>query len=122
MDRSCGYIIKTSLTKRRKKERHEDMIYLVSIAISITKMATRVVSHGRRKGSLKTTPEAVTREQSPLRSGQVAVLSGAEWYRICNSVQGKKQPQNDREDLHEKSKSVVKNWENTIEVSRQLLQ
>ncbi|XP_064401138.1 cilia- and flagella- associated protein 210-like [Halichondria panicea] len=79
-----------------------------------------VVSHGRRKGSLRSTPEAKQREP-PVKPGQVAVLTHAEWGRICAGVmkdRGAKKPLNDREELHQRSKSIVKHWENTIEGQR----
>ncbi len=49
------------------------------------------------------------------------MLTGAEWSRICGSAVAKKEdnkkPLSDREELHQMSKSIVKNWENTIEVA-----
>ena len=56
---------------------------------------------------------------------KVAVFQPKDWQRIQNSltkynqaVEKAEQQQKDREILHEKSKELVKHWENTIEGQR----
>lgn len=54
---------------------------------------------------------------------QVAVVSGEEWQRLKKKALGERRNEpavrkTDREELHERSKRIVKNWENTIEVSQ----
>lgn len=45
------------------------------------------------------------------------MVAASEWARICGNVtKEEKKIVNDREELHERSKAIVKNWENTIEV------
>ncbi len=52
------------------------------------------------------------------------MISREEWARLQSAALGDKNPVgpiNDRKERHERSKAIVKNWENTIEVNLWLL-
>ena len=51
---------------------------------------------------------------------QATVITREEWFRLraaAKGVRGPSLPVSDRKERHERSKAIVKNWENTIEVS-----
>lgn len=51
------------------------------------------------------------------------MISREEWARLQSAalgVKGPAEPASDRKQRHERSKAIVKNWENTIEVAKLL--
>ncbi|XP_036429901.1 coiled-coil domain-containing protein 173 isoform X1 [Colossoma macropomum] len=93
-----------------------------------TKVSTSVVQYGRRKGSSRkvASAEVKTVPSQPVDLRQVTVLPRSEWLRLQDSLnQVNKHKESlieaakQREELHLRSKEVVKNWTNTIAGQRQ---
>jgi len=98
------------------------------------------IQYGRRRGNVKSAPSGQDQGEAPptehipiglhLKDGtdlrQIKVLPRHEWNRIQHSLYSKEQEKEarrqarlEKEDLHQKSKDVVKNWSNTIAGQRQ---
>lgn len=110
------------------------------VIIMATVQHANFIQYGRRRGNVKSAPSGQDQGEAPptehipiglhLKDGtdlrQIKVLPRHEWNRIQHSLYSKEQEKEarrqarlEKEDLHQKSKDVVKNWSNTIAGQRQ---